>query len=206
MQTESISREVRNTKRASFVAANGALGEVFVQHEFFLDCHSLRAQFDWIMARQGSDRQAETTEAGVSTLFRSPAERVFKRDGVVNFLRQLRKEAALRLHTRHASTPQIVVFQRGNHAWREQDATIAPWRYMHFMGPRGARTSMQAVIQTRAVIFQRVPWLTRTATTRVNVESNDVILYPSNAVQSLQYQPSGVELRDQTVVLSGWLW
>jgi hypothetical protein len=208
MQTESISPEKRKTERASREAANGALKEVFVEHEFFLDCFSLRAQFDWIMARQGSDRQvqAEATEAGVPTLFRSPAERVFKRDGMIDFLRQLRKEAAGRLRARHASTPQIVVFRRGSHAWREQDATIAPWRYMYFLGPRGARTSMLVVIQTREVILQWFPWLTRTVTTRVLVESNDLILYPSNAVQSLQYQPIGVELKDQTVVLSGWLW
>ena len=65
---------------------------------------------------------------------------------------------------------------------------------------------MLVVIQTREVILQWFPWLTRTVTTRVLVESNDLILYPSNAVQSLQYQPIGVELKDQTVVLSGWLW
>jgi hypothetical protein len=200
-----MSQERRTNKKGWRDAAKRALTEVFVEQEFLLDQFSLRAQFDWKVARRSIDR-AEKTDAGLSTIFRSPSERVFTRDGVIEFLSRLRNEAAGYVGTRHASTPQIWVFRKGHHTWIEQDASIAPWRYMYFIAPRGAGTSMVVVIQTRRAIFEWLPWLTRTRTARVIVGSNNLIIFPSVAVQSVLCQANSADLKDQTIVLSGWLW
>ena len=205
MQSESMSRERRTIKNGLRDAAKRAPTEVFVEQEFLLDQFSLRAQFDWKVARRSIDR-AEETDAGLSTIFRSPSERIFTRDGVIEFLSRLRKKAAGYVRTRHASTPQIWVFRKGHHTWIEQDASIAPWRYMYFIAPRGAGTSMVVVIQTRRAILEWLPWLTRTRTAKVIVGSNNLIIFPSVAVQSVLCEPNSADLKDQTIVLSGWLW
>lgn len=208
MQTESISGKRREVENGSHAARNGPLKDVFLEREFLLDQFSLRAQFDWNVARRSIDHQVqgEETDTAIPTIFRSPSERIFTRDGVIDFLGQLRKKAAGRLHTRHASTPQIVVYRRGHHRWIEQDTSIAPWRYMYFMGPRGDRISMPVIIQTREAILEWFPWLTRTITSRVLMGSNDLIMYRSTAVQSVLCHSDSFELKDQTIVLSGWLW
>jgi hypothetical protein len=208
MQTESISLERRAIRNGYHEAANGMCDEVSVERDFLPDRFSLRAQFDWKVARRSIDRevQDEGTGARALTTFQSPAERIFTRNSVMEFLGQLRKKAARRVCTRHASTPQILVFRKGHHSWIERDASIAPWRYMYFMGPRGSATSTAVVIQTREAIFELFPWLKRTRTAKVIAGPNDLIMYRSVAVQSVLWLPDSVELKDQTIVLSGWLW
>lgn len=187
-------------------AVNNALTNVFVEQEFLRDRFSLRAQFDWKVARRGMDQAAEETVTGLSTIFRSPSERVFTREGVIEFLSQLRKMAAGHVRIRHASTPQVWVFRRGHHKWIEQDASIAPWRYLYCLGPRSTETFMLVAIETRQVMLEWFPWLKRTRIFKVIVGSNDLIIFPSLAVQSVLCQSNSAELKDQTIVLSGWLW
>jgi len=206
MQTESISGLRSVEDGSSDAAAAAAHSEVYVEQEFLVDRFSLRAHFDWKVARRSLNRTEENADVGVSTIFRAPSERVFTRDGVIEFLGRLRKRAGNYVPARHASTPQVWVFREGHHTWVEQDASIAPWRYMYFMGPRMGATSMEVAIQTRKALLRWLPWLTRTRTIRIIVESNDLVIFPSVAVQSMTYQPDGADLVDQTLVLSGWLW
>ena len=205
MHSKSMSQEKRTARNGGGDVSGRALNEVFVEQEFLPDQFSLRAQFDWKVARRSIDQEQEA-DAGISTIFRSPSERIFTRDGVIEFLTRLRKKANGYLRTRHASTPQIWVFRKGYHTWIEKDASVAPWRYMYFIAPHSTGTSMEVVIQTRGKIIQWLPWLTRTRTARVKVESNDLIIFPSVAVQSVLCRPISADLKDQTIVLSGWLW
>jgi hypothetical protein len=208
MQTESISRRTQSTAQGLSQVPDSTSGEVFLEREFLLDRFSLRAQFDWKVARHGVPPAVMYTHAAaaVPAVFRSRSEQVFTRDAIIEFLSQLRKVAARRLQTRHTSTPQIAVFPRGHHTWIEQDPSVAPWRYMYFAGPRRGGTSIGAVLSMREAVLPWFPWLTQMRTVSLRAGSNDLILYRSVATQSLLCEPSGTELEEQTVVLSGWLW
>jgi len=189
-------------------AVNSTRNEVFIEREFLMDRFSLRAQFDWKVARKniGPGAHAEEAQTGVPRMFRAASERVFTREGMIDFLIQLRKKAAGHIRTRHASTPQVSVLRKGHHRWIEHDTSIAPWRYMYFMGPRGACAPMVVVLQTREAIREWLPWLERTRTAKVTVGPNDLVMYPSIAVQSVLCHAHTITLEDQTVILSGWLW
>ena len=207
MQSDSAVHAKPNARHGSQQDSDGRQNRVFVEREFLLDPSSLRAQFDWKVARhQGRLKQPAENGIGLSTMFRIPSERVLTRDAVFDFLSQLRTIAAEYLGSRHASTPQIMVFGRGSQRWVEEDPSIAPWRYMCFIGPRRPGPATVVSIQTHEAILTWLPWFQRRMATRVLVGSNDLILYQSFAVQSVLSQPESAELEDQTLVLSGWLW
>lgn len=186
--------------------ANAEARDVFVEREFLLDRFSMRAQFDWRVARQSAEREPQAEETSFPIIFRSTSVPIFTRDRVVDFLSQVRERAFDHLRIRHASTPQVLIFQTGQHSWIEQDASIAPWRYMYFMGPRIEGTPMGVTIQTREALIERIPWLKRTKTSTVDIGSNDLLIYRSVAMQTILSQSASTDLKDQTVILSGWLW
>ena len=180
--------------------------KVYVERELSFDSFSLRAQFDWRVARLQAEMEVDRLRNDEVAQFRAPAEQVFTREKMIEFLIHLRKKAAVRVGTRHASTPQVVVFHRGLCRWVEQDAAIAPWRYFHTIGPRAAPTSVKVMIATRHTIVRSLPWLYQTRITETLLESNELLIYPSTAGQSMLNQTDSIRLDSQMVVLTGWLW
>src|SRR6185437_4987762 len=207
MRTETAVPLDQITQPAAHARADRAASQVFVEREFLLDPFSLRAQFDWKVARKGLSAvvQPGLTTGGVPAIFRSSPEQIFTHEIMIDLLNQVRKAARTRLHASHASTPQIAAFQEGSHTWVEQDATVAPWRYMYFLGPRHGTPSMVVTISMREAIFKWFAGLTRTSSATTCVASNDLILYRSTAVQSLRSEAATNILNDQILVFSGWL-
>ena len=176
---------------------------------FYRDAESLRAQFEWKMARaeaHGNALLTETSEPEICRFWAASADRIFPQPAISEFLAFLRSWAHKSIGTRRASTPEIHVFT--NDCWCEpcQDATPAHWRYVYVLGPTAKTTNVKLSLLPHTPV-RRFSFLRLSRTVEVDIQFGAFLVYEKKLSYRMNRLRGGSErpLR-ATIFLSGYLW